>query len=195
MRVMRALRLGLMVGLVALGACADVPTAPEPSAPTADLNLLGIELFESSTVGVVRRTTPLATDEVVTKVIGYSGGVIRLPRAGLRVVVPRGAVLRNTRITITAPAGDLLGYHFEPHGTRFRRPLRATQTLAGTEIGLLEGILDPPFAAYFEGGLLPEVQALEILDLNILGLLGVAHFQVPHFSGYVIATDGRRRAR
>ena len=103
-------------------------------------------------------------------------------------------MLRNTTFTVTAPAGDLVGYYFEPHGTVFHKPLRATQKLAGTEIGFLEGILNPPFAAYFDDGLLPILDVSEILGLNVSGLLGVATFNVPHFSGYIIATDGRRRA-
>jgi hypothetical protein len=192
MRAMRALRLGLILGMVALGACAEAPTAPQESVPSA--SLLGLPLLSSGAVEahVVRRTTPLATDEVVTKVIGRGGGTIRLPRAGLTLTVPAGAVLHNTTFTVTAPAGDLVGYHFEPHGTDFRRKLKATQKLAGTEIGLLEGVLNPPFAAYYEGELLPVLDVFEVLGINVSGLLGVATFEIPHFSGYIIATDGRR---
>jgi hypothetical protein len=195
MRAMRALRLGLAVlGMVALGACSDAPTAPQDDVPSA--SLLGLPLFGGGGVEahVVRRTVPLATDEVVTKVIGSSGGVIHLPRAGLTVLVPRGAVTRNTTFSVKAPAGDLVGYEFAPHGTVFRRDLIATQRLAGTEIGLLQGVLNPPFAAYYEGELLPILRVFEVLRLNILGLFGIAEFEIPHFSGYIIATDGRRRA-
>jgi hypothetical protein len=193
MRAMRALRLGLILGMVALGACADVPTAPQDSVPSA--SLLGLPLLSSGAVEahVVRRTTPLAADEVVTKVIGRAGGTIQLPRAGLTLTVPRGAVLHNTTFTVTAPAGDLVGYEFEPHGTDFLRKLKATQRLRGTEIGLLEGVLSPPFAAYYEGELLPVLDVFEVLGVNVSGLLGVATFEIPHFSGYIIATDGRRR--
>ena len=193
MRAMRALKLGLILGLVALGACSEAPTAPQDSVPSA--SLLGLPLLGgggSVEAHVVHRTVPLATDEVVTKVIGYSGGTIYLPEAGLTVTVPRGAVLRNTTFTVTAPAGDLVGYEFQPHGTVFRKRLKATQRLAGTEIGLLQGILNPPFAAYYEGDLLPVLDVLEIFGLNISGLFGVATFEIPHFSGYIIATDGRR---
>jgi hypothetical protein len=193
MRATRALRLGLVLGMVALGACSEAPTAPEDSVPSA--SLLGLPLLGSPVEAhVVRRTIPLATDEVVTKVIGYAGGKIDLPRAGLTITVPTGAVLQNTTFTVTAPAGDLVGYEFEPHGTVFRKRLKATQRLAGTEIGLLQAVLDPPFAAYYEGDLLPVLDVFEILDLNISGLLGVATFEIPHFSGYIIATDDRRRA-
>jgi hypothetical protein len=194
MRAMRALRLGLILGLVALGACSEAPTAPQDSVPSA--SLLGLPLLSgggSVEAQVVRRTTPLATDEVVTKVIGYAGGTIYLPKAGLTVTVPYGAVLSNTTFTVKAPAGSLVGYEFEPHGTVFRKRLKASQRLAGTEIGLLQGILNPPFAAYYEGSLLPLLNVNEILGLNISGLFGVATFEIPHFSGYIIATDGRRR--
>jgi hypothetical protein len=194
MRATRALRLGLILGLVALGACSEPPTAPQDSVPSA--SLLGLPLLGgggSVEATVVRRTVPLASDEVVTKVIGYSGGTIHLPGAGLTVTVPTGAVLNNTTFTVTAPAGNLVGYEFQPHGTVFRKRLRATQRLSGTEIGYLQGILNPPFAAYYEGPLLPILDVTEILGLNVLGLFGVATFEIPHFSGYIIATDGRRR--
>jgi hypothetical protein len=194
MRAMRALKLGLMLGMIALGACSEAPTAPQ-DVPSA--SLLGLPLLSGGSIEatVVRRTVPLATDEVVTKVIGYAGGKIELPRAGLTVTVPTGAVLSNTTFTVTAPAGDLVGYHFAPHGVAFRRPLKASQKLAGTEIGLLQGVVNPPFAGYFEGDeLLPVLDVLEIFGLNVSGLLGVATFEIPHFSGYIIATDSRRSA-
>jgi hypothetical protein len=183
----------MILGMVALGACSDVPTAPtaDQSPPTGNglLNLLGGGGRE---VRVVKRTVPLLADEVVTKTIGRSGGTIYLPKGGLTITVPRGAVTTNTTFTVTAPKGDLVGYHFAPHGVTFRKPLRASQRLAGTEIGFLEGILNPPFAAYFEGPLRPLMKVLEILDLNLSGLFGVATFEIRHFSGYIIATDGRR---
>ena len=186
MRRTRALALGLvLLCSFALGSCAESPTAA--TAPASE-SLLG-GLLGGGTVDVVKRTTPLATAEIVTKTIGLAGGTINLPNAGLKVVVPYGALLTPTTITVTAPAGNLVGYQFAPHGLVFRRTVTATQKLAGTQIGYLQGILNPPFAAYYQGSLLPQVTALELLPLNIWGLLGVATFPIDHFSGYVIATD------
>lgn len=186
MRVQHVLRYGLVLGSLALGACSDNTTAPEPAAPDPSASLVGGLLpLGGNTVEVAHRTVPLAEDEVASAVVGKWGGILRLPRAGLTVVIPPGALRGEQRITVTAPAGDLVGYHFAPHGLEFRRTASVFQDLDNTDVGLL----DNPVAAYFEGDLGPLVEALEILRLNLIGLLGIAEFRIDHFSGYVIATD------
>jgi hypothetical protein len=180
----RLLAFAFFVAL-ALSACGDALVAPTPPAANGSL----LSLLSPKTAKVVNRTTPLARDEVVSKVVGSAGGVLELPSAGLTVTVPSGALKEPVRITVTAPAGSLVGYHFEPHGLQFAKPLVASQKIAGTQIGVLRALLSPPYAAYFEDELAPRVKVLEILDLNVLDLLGVARFRIQHFSGYVIATD------
>lgn len=184
-RMLPALFLGL--SLFSVG-CVDLPTAPEPATDEPQLGLIGdltggLLGGHSGEVTVLRRTVPLAEDEVASEVIGPWGGVLQLPEAGLTVVVPRGALDRDTRITVTAPAGDLVGYHFAPHGLEFDRDLTITQNLLETEGLGLRGLS----VAYFEGELEPTVTALERLPLWLLRLLGT--FTVEHFSGYVIATN------
>lgn len=171
-----------------IAGCGESPTAPQPDIQesygllgTLDGLLGGSD--EEARVDVLRRNAPLAQDEVVTRTIGYWGGVIVLPDAGLTVVFPIGAVRSNTRITVTAPAGDLVGYHFAPHGIRFRQPVTVVQDLTKTQ-GLGLGGLS---AVYFDGDLEPNVNALERLSLFVLRVLGI--FQIEHFSGYVIATN------
>src|SRR5687768_12792454 len=101
MRRTRALALGLvLLGSLALGSCAESPTTP--AAPASE-SLLG-GLLGGSTVDVVKRTTPLASDEVVSRTIGIQGGTIYLPQAGLVLLVPPGALASPTTITVTAPA-------------------------------------------------------------------------------------------
>jgi hypothetical protein len=189
--LVRALQLGLVV---LASACSDLPTAPAPEAvaPSAGLlgDLLAPVLRPSGQVAVLERSVPLAEDEVVTQWVGRLGGIIRLPRAGLTVIVPFGALDSSTRITVTAPAGNLVGYEFQPHGLRFARPLTVTQDLLSTA-GL--GLLDLQ-AVYFEGELAPTVTPLESLPVWVLNALGI--FRVEHFSqyavarrGYVVATD------
>lgn len=171
-----------------LTACSDLPTAPQSDAPDPSATLLGtwtgvLTGSGQSEVTVLERNVPLAQDEVVSRVIGRLGGVIVLPRSGLTVVFPLGAVRTQTRITVTAPAGNLVGYHFAPHGLEFRQPVVVSQDILKTEgLGLL-GLR----AAYFEGELAPSVTALEILPLWLLRVLGI--FTIDHFSGYVIATN------
>ncbi len=168
--------------------CSDLPTAPETQATSPEYGLLGDFLGgltnqSQSEVTVLHRTVPLAQDEVVSQVIGPWGGVIRLPDAGLTVTVPFGALSARTRITVTAPAGDLVGYHFEPHGLQFQRPVTVAQDLLSTQGVGLTGLE----AVYFDGDLEPTVKPLETLPLWLLRLLGV--FRIQHFSGYVIATN------
>lgn len=191
MRSRRLLNGIFVIGLaVGFSACGDTVTAPvEPEVPEASAGLLS-SLFRAPTVEVVHRSQPLATDEVVSMVIGREGGTIRLPEAGFAFHVPRWALREPTEITITAPAGELVGYHMEPHGLRFRRSAVAVQDLTKTELPFLQRVLGgQPVAAYFQGDLAPRVQALEILDLNLWGILGIGTFRIDHFSGYVIATD------
>ncbi|MFG0253254.1 MAG: hypothetical protein ACF8NJ_10310 [Phycisphaerales bacterium JB038] len=140
---------------------------------------------------VVERTVPLIDTLTASARIGPAGGVIEIPAAGLRFEVPRGALRRPTTITVTAPAGDLVGYHFAPHGLNFDRPARVTQAMAGTELAGSLRLLRRAQGAYFTGALLPRIDPLELLDLDvILGLGGgdVA-FDIDHFSGYVIAMN------
>jgi hypothetical protein len=185
-------------GVIALGfavlasGCSDAssPTEPQVVEPSEGLLDGVFSLLRGQEVQVLHRTTPLARDEVVSQVIGPWGGTIRLPQAGLTVRFPAYAVRTPTRITVTAPAGDLVGYHFAPHGLRFRRDVKVVQNLWKTDAGLLERLLGTRLsAAYFDGELEPTVNALEILPLRLLDGLGLGTFSVEHFSGYVIATD------
>ena len=192
---MRSLFLSLtLLGSLALGACADAPTAPVAQAPAAE-GLLGdlldpvLDLIGLGEVTVVKRSQPLPTEEKVSKTIGSGGGTIYLPRAGLTVTIPKYALSQNTTITVTAPAGNLMGYHFAPHGLVFAKPVTLKQSLSGAEIGLLGNLLNKPTGAYFDGELRPVVNALELLPLNLNALFGYTTFNIRHFSGYVIATD------
>ena len=176
-----------LLGVLALGACADTPTAPLAQAPAAEGLLDG--LLGGGTATVLKRSVPLAADEVVTETIGTGGGTIYLPAAGLTLTFPSGAVASATSITVTAPKGDLMGYYMAPHGLVFNKAVKAKQDLTKSELGLIGRLLKKPSAVYYEGPLQPIVHILELLPLNLEGLLGYATFDIKHFSGYVIATD------
>jgi hypothetical protein len=141
-------------------------------------------------VDVLRRTVKLENDESASGRMGLLGTTLRLPRSGLTVIVPPGAAPLGTTIRVYAPKGELVGYYFEPHGIKFRLPVVMVQDLGrtearGTVLSLLVG-------AYFEGYLEPRVNALEILPLELrVGVLNQAVLTIKHFSGYVVATNGR----
>ena len=100
-------------------------------------------------------------------------------------------------ITVTALKGDEVAYTFQPHGLRFREPVRIEQEFRGTTAegnrSLLEGV---------EGAYFPSVADLDVAN----GVASVLEFRptsvdvtgskikftVDHFSGYLIAS-GRTR--
>jgi hypothetical protein len=190
MNQVRRFALFVAAGLTfALGACSDGSSPSSPVPPEASPSLLGGLLGgggsgSSDEVDVLTRKVPLASGEVGSGRVGLLGTVIVLPKSGLTVVVPPLAAPLGTRITVTAPAGNLVGYHFEPSGMRFKLPLVLTQDLSKTNSS---DLLKPLVGAYFQGELTPKVTALELLQLKVLNLVAVLN--VTHFSGYVIATE------
>lgn len=182
----RSTLLGLLtITAMLAGACSDLPSGPADHVPGPSASLLG--LSDTSQVQVVKRLTPLSQDEIVTTTVTPAGGTILLPAAGLTIIVPPGAVSRDTTITVDAPAGNLVGYDFSPQGLVFNAPLVAVQNLVDTN-ALVSGTLESNLvAAYFQGSLDPQVTALQILPLSLSGTLGT--FEIHHFSGYVIGTS------
>jgi len=183
-------------------AAAPSPVAPSatstlaaPSAGSQDLlgglvggvvggltNTLGL----TNANGVLRRT-PLASPITVRKTIGRAGGTLSIPAAGVSVVVPAGALDEDTEITMTARAGYLLAYDFEPHGVTFRVPLVFNQSLANTNVGLLSP-LSLQLGYYTDPSLLGKTTALvSELVTGVTSIL-TRSFTAPikHFSGYVV---------
>jgi hypothetical protein len=145
-------------------------------------NTLGL----TSANGVLRRT-PLAAPITVRKTIGRSGGVLSIPAAGVSVVVPFGALDQDTEITMTARAGSLLAYDFEPHGVTFKVPLVFNQSLNGTNVGLLSP-LALKLGYYSDPSLLGKTTALVSELVQGLTSILTRTFTAPikHFSGYIV---------
>jgi hypothetical protein len=188
MRVSSLRTIALSLLVVAAG-CGQDATAPAASSLKAMASLLG----SPATVAVITRNVPLAAPISASATIGALGGVINLPGAGLKVVVPALAVTSPTRLTVTALAGSQVAYEFEPHGTRFLVPLIATQNLVGTS-ALNGGLLPAPlFTGYFSS--VSDLNPLngtglvsELLGTSVSLLTKTAVFPIPHFSGWLIAT-------
>ena len=180
-----------------IAGCSDAPTtAPDSPARTASARggLLSTLTRSISLSTVLRRSTPLNGDVTARAIIGSEGGVIAIPEAGLRVVVPQGAVTAPVAFTATAVHGRAVAYEFEPHGMRFAKPLQVTQDLNGTDwIGL--PLLNLRGAYFADSKTLDTdnavVQVNELLPLSLDLLRLEARFDVQHFSGYVIST-GRK---
>lgn len=186
-------RFTLALTLVGVVSCADAPT--QPAAPAVDAGqptaLLGTLLGSKQSVAVMQRQVPLAQTYTVSKSIGFFGGTLAIPEAGVSIYFPPGAMLSSTRITMTAPAGTAVAYEFGPHGKRFLVPPIITQKLHGVDMTRVDPL--SIFAAYFQNlsdinlatgvGLITEV-------LNATVLLGskTVSFPVQHFSGYLLAS-------
>ena len=145
-------------------------------------NTLGL----TSANGVLRRT-PLAEPITVRKTIGREGGALSIPAAGVTVIVPVGALDEDTEITMTARAGSLLAYDFEPHGVTFRVPLVINQNLNGTNVGLLSP-LGLKLGYYSDPSLLGKTTALVSELVQGVTSILTRTFTAPieHFSGYII---------
>jgi hypothetical protein len=193
----------LAVALVTVASCtSDQPTSPAapslaPTAQAPSADLLGtVTGLVSSILNVegLQRTSALAAPITVTKTIGSAGGTLTIPQAGVTVVVPAGALSKNTAITMTARAGKLIAYDFAPHGITFAKPLQFSQNLKGTNASLLS----VPFLklGYYKdaslltktGGLVSELLGgvVNVLEWKFTG-------SIPHFSGYMV-TCGRGRS-
>jgi hypothetical protein len=195
-----------LLGVLATACNVDSPSAPASAAPApqiaipdgaASQDLLGgliggtVGLL-TNTLGLtsangILRTKPLAKPITVVKTIGRKGGVLSIPAAGVTVIVPAGALNGDTKITMTARAGSLLAYDFEPHGVTFNVPLVFNQSLNGTNAGLLSP-LGLKLAYYSDPSLLGKTTALVSELIQGLTSLLTRTFTAPikHFSGYVI---------
>jgi hypothetical protein len=199
------------LGLVMLSACSqDQSTAPAaiaaPSAASPDLlGTLGSTVGSTvdavtNTVGAVtntlgltsvnglQRSTPLSAPITVSKTIGYFGGTLSIPAAGVTVIVPIGALDRPTEITMTARAGSLVAYDFAPHGIVFRKPLVFKQSLRGTNATLLSA----PFLklGYYEDpSLLGKTTGVvtELVGGLFTALDWTFTAPIKHFSGYMVS--------
>ena len=177
--------------ITAFACSADSPAAPKSNIAPTDTSsaLLGGLLGGGSTAPVkvvpLLRTTPLASDIVVSKTIGVLGGTIIVPNAGLTIVVPPLAVGKNTAFKITARKGSYLAYDMEPHGTKFLVPLVATQNIANTNA---RGILNLKLSLgyYTDPSKITTVSELLAVQLDLLKLTSVT--TIPHFSGYIYVT-------
>lgn len=191
---------------------APAVSAPMAATPGANANLLGGVLKLTGTVvqtvvktvddllfPVVQRKQALARPITVTHAIGVAGGSIAIPQAGLTITFARGAVLKNTQITVTADSGKAISYEFGPHGTQFYAPVTIQQDMSLTTLadkpGAASGIKGGYTANGLQdiiGGLLARVaELLKATTTIVIGRDGKAHlgtssFIIKHFSGYIL---------
>jgi len=131
-----ALAVSLLVGL----ACGDYSRTTSP--PPVAQKLHPPTLVVSSPFSLVPRgsvakavkwgSTHANVDESASALIGPDGGTLSLPGASFSMTIPSGALVKPTRITIVARAGNYVVYDMLPHGLKFRQPVTAVQDLGVT---------------------------------------------------------------
>jgi hypothetical protein len=198
-----ARRLGAaLTGVLTLAACADAPSATAPgggggprAAPAPAYARTGAPAVH---VGALTRDVPLAAPITVQGRITPGGGVIEIPRAGLRLVFPAGLVTRPTTFWATARAGSLVAYEFGPSAV-FEQPVMMTQVLRGTSLWKVRDAAELAGAYFLGGESLNEtaesafVTEFAPTTLDVKGnKLTVA---VPHFSGWMVSTGRRDEVR
>jgi hypothetical protein len=195
MRVAAAVRVSaLMMGMAGLAVgCSDVA----PTGPDAPMPSLALATSSVDTVTVIQRVTPLSQDITVGAWINKTGGSLAIPEAGLKVTIPAGAVQKRTYFSVTAYAGNLVSYEFGPHGMRFRVPLQMHQDARDLNIWKQNGDLTPTVIP-IEAGYFPSRDDIDMahgtakineilpVDIDLLG--SKIHFDVRHFSGYLLAS-------
>jgi hypothetical protein len=140
------------------------------------------------------RTNPLAQTVVVVKTLSSGGGGINIPGTDFQLQVPNGAFAgQSMTFTITAYAGSVVAYDFQPHGVTFLKPLRAVQQLSHTNwktYHLPNGIFwagayfsDPSQINMNTGAAL--VNEFEQTAVQVGG--STMSWSIPHFSGYLVA--------
>ena len=186
----------LVTLLVACTDGGDGATGPDNLPDAVPATTVPADTASGLLVNMLLWNTPLASDEVVTKLIGSSGGTVELRGAStIKLIVPRGAVLTYTNFTITRRAGRIVSYDFQPHGARFLVPVRIEQETRGTNFSTLSSAAVIQAVYFVDTGLVDQLAgtlvAEEFLETGVTLSKDKVLFSTSHFSAYGVST-GRR---
>lgn len=192
----------MLVGVATIGmltACSsDGLVGPTASVPARNDGLLtGVATTVTGAVkglvgalGLQRRTevkAPIVKSMTFTK----SGGKLAISELGFVLNVPANAIPGNTlTITVTALPGKMVAYDFQPHGTKFLKPITFEQDLGNT---LFSAVLGKPTLSggYFKDNSQLNMQSNtalldEVINATVSG--NKVTFGISHFSGYMVST-------
>jgi hypothetical protein len=178
-------------------ACADGLTAPTQAPDATRSNGLlstTVSTLLSTLIPVKALTRTTAVTTNITRSVKFTksvGGTIAIPELGLSVTVPAGALPRDTMtITVTAEKGRMIAYDFQPHGTKFLKPLVFRQDLAGTSWGttLLGSLNGGYFKSTTQLDPLKNTALLDELLPAVILLNRQVTFNINHFSGYMVSS-------
>lgn len=182
----------VMVGLLVAG-CGKEPTQIDPEESFFEGPQSSQPLFERAEVLVLSRLAPLDSSITVTRAIGKSGGSIKIPDAGLKVVFPSGSVKlpagsKTVDITVKAVAGSDVAYEFGPSGLVFQEPVKIEQDLKVTNVYKNSELLKLLEGVYFQsrsGDGTASVSEFRPTYVDVTNRR--AKFYIDHFSGYLLA--------
>ena len=139
----------------------------------------------------LQRTQALPAEVSASFLVTKAGGQYTLPGTGLTVWVPSNAISGDTlTMTFTALAGDVVAYHFAPHGTVFSKSLIMVQDLNVTNF---RSRASPTFdVGYFGAEADVDLSSKTALILERLqkyfdGDAARLYWAVNHFSGYMVS--------
>jgi hypothetical protein len=197
---------GVLVGAFLISSCADSAL----QSPTSPIDIPAPSALASAKGGVVGNLPDASKLELkalwwnrdwerqrvvkVTQTIGPSGGVIVIPRTGLTMSFPAGAVTSAIEITVTSD-DKYVAYKMEPSGTQFLKDVTVTQLLGVTEVAGRR-LQVPLFAAYIPDDKLKlsgKIKVLEIEPSHTIfspssGLPEAQVWLIKHFSRYMLAS-------
>ena len=124
----------------------------------------------------------------VSQVIGPNGGELRIPEAGVTVIVPAGALAVPQQITMSLHPGTVVAYDFAPHGLTFQVPLTLHQDLSFTNAK--PALASQLSLGYYANPLQVGTDGADINE-DEGGWSNLARFtfsaNIWHFSGYMVA--------
>lgn len=172
--------------LASVAACADAPSSPVRSGSAVAPRLAAAPLKRDASG--IARDVPIGRSVATQIVVAPTGGSYTLP-GGLRITAPAGLFDTATTLTVTALPGRAVAYDFQPHGLVFRKPLMMQQELRGTnwasrgatalEVGYFESTAD---LSLTDG----RARIREFLPVVLDPQTPRVHFEVHHFSGYMV---------
>ena len=184
-------RLTALAGLLFTAACSSdgagsavAPTQPDLTINAAAIN--GVTTSAEAQVRTVGWLGGLRSDVEVEAAIGPNGGVLRIPRLGFELVVPKGAVTKVTTFKAKALKGQTVAFDFQPHGTKFAVPLTFRQNALYTSVGwglaIKGGYFTDPTKIDDHG---KKAAVAEQMNARWNGTW--MEFDIRHFSGYLVS--------
>jgi hypothetical protein len=169
------------LALAVAGSCADAPTAPPSVTPEASPDSVA-SLFGLFGPRALRCHT--SETQTTTTVLDAAGGMLSV--AGTKVLVPLGALLGPTTVTLTVPASNVMEIDVSVEGTDhfvFQLPITVTVSYAHCGSTLWTRLL-PLNAWHWDSDTGKFLERMPSIDNK---LARTVTFTTPHLSGYIIA--------